>query len=117
MLREFSDALKAFLHDLQASGLDERVVVLAFSEFGRRVKENDSQGTDHGTAGPVFLAGRGVQGGMLGDRADLSQLEDGDLKVQVDFRQVYATILDKWLNVPSRDVLGSSFDTLPIFKA
>ncbi len=117
LLREFSDALKAFVHDLQASKLDERVVVLAFSEFGRRVKENDSQGTDHGTAGPVFLAGRAVQGGLLGDHADLSQLEDGDLKVQIDFRQVYATILDKWLNVPSRDVLGASFDTLPIIKA
>jgi uncharacterized protein (DUF1501 family) len=117
LLREFSDALKAFVHDLRASGLDERVVVLAFSEFGRRVKENDSQGTDHGTAGPVFLAGSPVQGGLLGNRADLSQLEDGDLKVQADFRQVYATILDKWLNISSRDVLGSSFDTLPILKA
>lgn len=117
LLRQFADALKAFVHDLRASKLHERVVVLAFSEFGRRVKENDSQGTDHGTAGPVFLAGRAVKGGLLGDHADLSQLEDGDLKVQIDFRQVYATILDKWLNVPSRDVLGVSFDTLPIIRA
>jgi len=63
------------------------------------------------------MAGRAVQGRLLRVHADLSQLENGDLKVRTDFRQVYATILDKWLNVPSRDVLGASFDTLPMIRA
>ena len=117
LLREFADALKAFLDDLRASQLDDRVAVLAFSEFGRRVQENDSQGTDHGTAGPVFLAGRPIRGGLIGSAPSLSELEDGDLKAQADFRQVYATILETWLGVAARDILDSSFATLPIFDA
>ncbi len=117
LLREFTDSVKAFLDDLRASRLDERVVVLAFSEFGRRVKENASQGTDHGTAGPVFLAGGPVSGGLIGDASNLSDLDGGDLKARFDFRQVYATILEKWLGVSSRGVLGSSFNALPIFEA
>ena len=116
LLREFADALQTLLNDLKTSGLDERVVVLAFSEFGRRVTENASQGTDHGTAGPVFLAGRQIQGGLLGDYPDLSDLDNGDLRVKVDFRQVYATLLDNWLGVPSREILGGKFDSLPILK-
>jgi uncharacterized protein (DUF1501 family) len=115
LLRELSDALKAFLDDLRASRLDERVVVLAFSEFGRRVRENESRGTDHGAAGPVFLAGRPVRGGVIGEAPDLSDLDRGDLKVHIDFRRVYATILNQWLSVPPEDVLGSSFEQLPIF--
>ncbi len=86
----------------------------SLSEFGRRVKENDSLGTDHGTAGPVFLAGSPVRGGLVGDAPDLSDLEAGDLKMQTDFRQVYATILDEWLGVDSKAVLGGTFDTLSL---
>jgi uncharacterized protein (DUF1501 family) len=117
LLGELAEALKAFLHDLRASQLDNRVVVLAFSEFGRRVKENDSQGTDHGAAGPVFLAGRPVAGGLIGNAPSLSQLDDGDLRVTTDFRQVYATILKEWLGVSAQDTLDSPFDPLPIFAA
>ncbi len=114
LLREFSEALRAFLDDLRACRLDDRVVVLAFSEFGRRVQENESHGTDHGAAGSVFLAGRPVQGGIVGSAPDLSNLDRGDLKVLLDFRQVYATILHQWLSVTPQDVLGSKFATLPL---
>jgi uncharacterized protein (DUF1501 family) len=117
LLQEFSDSLAAFLDDLRAAKLDDRVLILAFSEFGRRVKENDSQGTDHGAAGPVFLAGGRLQGGLLGTPPDLSDLDEGDLKAQFDFRQVYATILDQWLGTPSRPILGSQFEPLPLLKS
>lgn len=116
LLSQFSNALKAFLNDLREHKLDDRVLVLAFSEFGRRVRENDSQGTDHGTAGPVFLAGPSIQPGIVGHAPDLKDLDDGDIKAQVDFRQVYATLLDDWLNVHSTNILGDKFDRLPLLK-
>jgi uncharacterized protein (DUF1501 family) len=115
LLSEFGDALKAFLDDLTGAGLSDRVVVFAFSEFGRRVEENDSQGTDHGTAGPVFLAGDAVAGGLMGAVPSLTDLEEGDLKVQTDFRRIYATLLDEWLGVPSKDILGPKFENLNLF--
>ncbi len=117
LLREFSDAIKAFLDDLKTVKMDDRVLVLAFSEFGRRVAENDSQGTDHGTAGPVFLAGTPVRGGLVGNPPDLAKLVDGDLQMQFDFRQVYAAILDDWLAVNSKHVLGESFEKPPLLSA
>ena len=104
LLGEFSSSLKAFLDDLKNAKLDDRVLVLAFSEFGRRVEENDSQGTDHGTAGPVFLAGPGVNAGLHGKTPSLTDLAAGDLKSSTDFRDVYATVLDKWL-----DIIGTRF--------
>ena len=116
LLREYADALKALLDDLKEAGLDDRVVVMTFSEFGRRISENNSEGTDHGTAGPVFLAGTPVKGGLLGDPPNLSEI-DGDLKVQCDFRSIYATILEQWLNVDAESVLGDRFDPLPAFNS
>lgn len=116
LLREFSDALKAFLDDLHAAQLEDRVLVLAFSEFGRRVKENDSQGTDHGTAGPVFLAGAPVSGGLHGSAPDLSDLEAGDLKSQVDFRQIYTSVLSDWLAIEPRTVLDDAHEGLPLIR-
>ncbi len=116
LLREFSDAVKAFLDDLNSAGLDDRVVLLAFSEFGRRVQENDSQGTDHGTAGPVFLAGSSVVAGLAGKTPELTDLDNGDLKMQVDFRSVYATVLDTWLGVDSEKVLGGTFERLSLIE-
>lgn len=109
LLREFSEGIKAFLDDLKAAKLDDRVVLLAFSEFGRRVNENDSQGTDHGTAGPVFLAGSKVNAGLLGNAPDLVNLADGDLVMQMDFRQIYASLLEDWLGVSQLKVLGMTF--------
>lgn len=117
LLRDFSEALQVFLNDLRDSQLDDRVVVLAFSEFGRRVQENGSAGTDHGTAGPVFVAGSGVQGGLVGEHPSLTDLDAGDLKMSIDFRQVYATLLSEWLFIPSANVLGGGFDGLPLIKS
>jgi uncharacterized protein (DUF1501 family) len=108
--------LRAFLDDLKAAKLADRVLVLCFSEFGRRVQENDSQGTDHGTAGPVFLAGPSVKAGLVGEAPKLLDLQDGDLKMTTDFRRVYATVITDWLGLPSKPVLGANFDRLPLFR-
>lgn len=107
--------MKSFVDDLKKHKLDDRVVVMAFSEFGRRVKENDSVGTDHGTAGPVFLSGTPIQPGFIGKPTLLTDLEDGDLKTEFDFRQVYATLLDKWLGISSEKVLQEKFEHLDLF--
>ena len=117
LLGELSGALRAFLDDLAAAKLAERVGVLCFSEFGRRVQENGSQGTDHGTAGPVFLAGPAVKAGLIGTTPKLLDLQDGDLKMSVDFRRVYATILEQWLALPAKPALGGDFEPLPLFRS
>jgi uncharacterized protein (DUF1501 family) len=116
LLREFAGAVRAFLDDLAEAGLAERVAVMAFSEFGRRVRENSSQGTDHGTAGPVFVAGLTVRAGLVGEAPKLLDLVDGDLQMKVDFRRVYAAILDQWLRLPSRAALQGSVEPLPLFR-
>lgn len=116
LLRELAGALKAFAEDLREAGLDQRVVVLAFSEFGRRVAENASAGTDHGVAGPVFLAGTPVRGGLHGAPPNLTDLDAGDIKMTTDFRQVYATLLDEWLQIPSIGILGEEFTSLPLLR-
>jgi uncharacterized protein (DUF1501 family) len=114
LLRELGDATKVFLDDLHDCGLADRVLVLCFSEFGRRVQENASEGTDHGTAGPVFLAGPGVKSGLHGATPSLTDLEAGDLKMSVDFRHVYAALLEGWLAVDSRPVLDGEFSALAV---
>ncbi len=91
--------------------------MLGFSEFGRRVAENGSAGTDHGTAGPVFLAGAGVRPGLVGTYPSLTDLDDGDLKMTVDFRRVYATLLDGWLGLPGRTAMGTTFECLPLLRS
>jgi uncharacterized protein (DUF1501 family) len=106
LLRELSLSLKAFLDDVKAAKLDDRVLVMTFSEFGRRIAENDSQGTDHGTAGPMFLAGPKVNPGLHGPTPNLADLDGGDLKSAIDFREVYATVLDKWLGLSPPDSLA-----------
>ncbi len=116
LLDEFSGAIKAFLDDLASAKLADRVLVLAFSEFGRRVAENGSSGTDHGTAGPVFLAGPTVKPGLAGPYPSLGDLEGGDLKMSLDFRRVYATALGDWLGLPSELALGGRFEPLPLLK-
>jgi uncharacterized protein (DUF1501 family) len=116
LLREMSSALKAFLDDLSASKLADRVAVLAFSEFGRRPEENGSLGTDHGTAGPVFVAGPAVQSGLVGETPRLGDLENGDLKWSIDFRSVYAELLDAWLGLPADAILGEGFRRPPILS-
>jgi uncharacterized protein (DUF1501 family) len=119
LLFELAGALKAFLDDLAASKLADRVTVLMFSEFGRTVRENGSAGTDHGTSGPVLLAGAGVKAGMVGTMPSLIDLDPthGDLRVGVDFRHVYATVLEDWLGLPAQAALGGTFARLPLFRA
>jgi uncharacterized protein (DUF1501 family) len=114
LLFELGSALRAFVGDLARSGDGERVVVLVFSEFGRRLAENGSAGTDHGTAAPVFLAGPAVQAGLHGPHPNLRDLADGDPKFAIDFRRVYATLLDRWLGCPAEAVLGAKFQHLPL---
>jgi uncharacterized protein (DUF1501 family) len=89
------------------------VLVLAFSEFGRRVAENGSGGTDHGTAAPLLLFGGGLKGGLYGQQPSLTDLVDGDLKHSIDFRSVYATILERWLGADPAAILGAPFDRVP----
>lgn len=109
LLRELADSVAAFFDDLKARGLADRVVLLTFSEFGRRVAENAGQGTDHGAAAPLFVAGPAVRAGVHGNAPDLGRLLEGDLRHDVDFRSVYAALLDSWLDVPSRAILGDAF--------
>ena len=115
LMGEFGSALGAFCADLKAQGNFNRVMVMTFSEFGRRVAENASGGTDHGAAAPMFLLGGGVRPGVYGTYPSLTGLtEGGDLKFSTDFRSVYATALERWLKVPSANVLGRRFPTLPV---
>ena len=90
LLRELDEALKAFVEDLHQAGEGKRVVVLVFSEFGRRAHENGSKGTDHGAAAPMFVLGGKVKAGIYGKMPSLADLDDGDLKYTTDFRRVYA---------------------------
>jgi uncharacterized protein (DUF1501 family) len=114
LLREMGVSLQAFQKDMNDSGNGARVVVMVFSEFGRRLTENASVGTDHGTAAPVFLLGGAVKSGLHGPYPNLRDLADGDPKHAIDFRSVYATLLDRWLNCPSDKVLGDKFEPLPV---
>ena len=116
LLRTFSDATKAFFDDLAAANLQDRVVLLAFSEFGRRLEENDSAGTDHGAAGPVLLAGAATIGGVVGTHPSLTDLDDGDLKMNLDFRGIYTTLLQDWLQVPSDIVVPDRFHCPALFR-
>jgi uncharacterized protein (DUF1501 family) len=116
LLAELAEGWSAILADLRASHLENRVTLLAFSEFGRRVQENASGGTDHGTAGPVLLAGGGVRGGLVGSTPRLLELEEGDLKWSLDFRRIYATVLTEWLGTPAETPLGGTFERLPLFR-
>jgi uncharacterized protein (DUF1501 family) len=116
LLGDFSRAVCAFLDELAAAKQADRVVLLAFSEFGRRPAENGSLGTDHGTAGPMFLAGPKVKAGLVGQTPRLGDLVDGDLKWSIDFRQVCATLLDQWLRLPAETVLGQRFENLPLLE-
>src|SRR5262249_3661100 len=109
LLQQVSAAMTAFYKDMAARGHKERVLLMTFAEFGRRAKENGSQGTDHGSAAPMLLVGGKVKPGVIGAHPSLTELEMGNLKHHTDFRQVYAAVLDKWLGVSSKAVLGGEF--------
>lgn len=114
LLQELSDSVGAFYKDLKARSRANQVTTFVFSEFGRRVRENASQGTDHGAAAPALLIGGGVTGGMYGTYPSLTDLDDGDLKYQVDYRALYAELLEGVLDVPSKPILGESYKRLGI---
>ena len=109
LLSTLDTALKSFLTDLKNQGNDQRVVVMTFSEFGRRVAENASGGTDHGQGSCLFVAGTPVHGGLYGKHPSLTDLSQGDLKFTTDFRGVYSTVLENWLKTPSEPILHDHF--------
>jgi uncharacterized protein (DUF1501 family) len=114
LLRDLSEALAAFQKDLEAHGLDQQVLTMTFSEFGRRPYENDARGTDHGTAAPLFVMGGALQqGGVIGEAPNLNIPEKGDITYKIDFRQVYATVLHRWLEADPSKVLADKFEELP----
>lgn len=113
LLGQLSSALAAFVADLKQRQQGQRVTTMVFSEFGRRLAENASKGTDHGAAGPMFLAGEGILPGLIGKHPSLTDLQQGDLKHQFDFRQVYASVL-QWMGWED-DALGKSFKPLELF--
>jgi uncharacterized protein (DUF1501 family) len=109
LLSQLGSSMLAFYRDLEEQGNAERVLTMTFSEFGRRVAQNASNGTDHGTAAPMFLAGPMVRPGMLGVHPSLSELDGGDLKFTLDFRCVYAGVLKDWLGTDPRKVLDKNY--------
>jgi uncharacterized protein (DUF1501 family) len=114
LMTEFNDAVAAFVSDLKQQGNFERVLLMTFSEFGRRVQENANGGTDHGAAAPMFVLGGAIKPGLFGRYPSLTDLDHGDLKFNTDFRSVYGTVLDRWLKAPSQSVLGRKFPGLGI---
>jgi len=119
LLQDLSDALAAFWSDVEAAGAAHRVVVLVWSEFGRRLAENGSQGTDHGAAAPVFLIGGAVKGGIVGAHPSLEERDldpERDARFSVDFRSIYAALLEDWIGVPARLVLGEAPAKLPLLR-
>ncbi|VTR95741.1 Uncharacterized protein OS=Singulisphaera acidiphila (strain ATCC BAA-1392 / DSM 18658 / VKM B-2454 / MOB10) GN=Sinac_7508 PE=4 SV=1: DUF1501 [Gemmata massiliana] len=117
LLTQLATGIGEFFRELKDTGNDSRVRVLTFSEFGRRVNENGSRGTDHGAASCVLLAGGGVKGGVVGKHPSLSDLDSDDLKYHTDFRSLYATLLDDWLNCDSKSVLGAKWDHIKALAA
>ena len=106
-----------FQADIEAYDLGSMVSVMAFSEFGRRVEENGSDGTDHGTAGPVILVGQGVAGGLHSEYPSLTSLDgNGDLIHTMDFREIYADALENWLGAPSTEILEGTFTPAGVFR-
>lgn len=116
LLQDLGDSTKAFVDDLKAQNNLQRVLVMTFSEFGRRVAENANGGTDHGAAAPIFVIGNKVKAGLLGKYPSLApqDLFEGDIKFNVDFRSVYAGVLEQWLKVKSAPVLGKQFPALQL---
>ena len=116
LLMYTADAVRGFMEDIKRIGRADDVAVMMFTEFGRRVEENGSLGTDHGTATPMFIFGKGVTGGLHGRHPSLTDLDDGNMKMTTDFRRVYATVIKEWLGYDdTHAVLKGRFDTLGVF--
>jgi uncharacterized protein (DUF1501 family) len=116
LLGQYAQAVRAFQRDLVAQSNQDRVLTMTFSEFGRRVGQNASGGTDHGTAAPMFLTGSKVNAGLLGTHPSMTDLDDGDLKFTTDFRGVYAGILEEWLGARSQPILDGVYKPVKVVK-
>ncbi|MDG1872900.1 MAG: DUF1501 domain-containing protein [Mariniblastus sp.] len=115
LLSDLGNSVEAFMKQIEAQGNLDRVVLFSFSEFGRRVRENASRGTDHGTAAPVFLFGSKLKQPVVGEHPSLQDLEQGDLKFQIDYRSVYCDLLTNWMEIDPRPVVGKNFQTPGLF--
>ncbi len=119
LLKQVSDAVAAFQADIEALGIADRVVAMTFSEFGRRAASNQSLGTDHGSGAPMFVFGTNVEHGIVGTNPNLRDLDNGNIRMQFDFRQVYASILQQWFGASPdavREVLFGDFPTVKVIK-
>lgn len=116
LLSQLGDGLNAFYKDLKAQDNSGRVLTVVFSEFGRRVSQNSSNGTDHGAAAPMFMVGDMVRPGVIGDHPSLTDLDRGDLKYGIDFRSVYAGVLEDWMGAPSQEILGRAYRKAVVVK-
>jgi uncharacterized protein (DUF1501 family) len=114
LLTDLDLSLDAFVEDLERLGRLDDVTVMTFSEFGRRVTENGSNGTDHGTAEPLFVVGGAVRGGLHGTYPTLADLDRADLKHTTDFRSVYGSVLRDWMGAPADQILGGAFPSLAL---
>jgi uncharacterized protein (DUF1501 family) len=110
LLSDLANGVAGFFESLKKTGHDTRVRLMTFSEFGRRVRENGSRGTDHGAASCLFVAGPSVKGGVVGKHPSLADLDDDDLKFHTDFRRIYASLIDDWLGRDSKAVLGAKWE-------
>ena len=119
LMKQLDQGVAAFWRDMKAQKNEQRVLMMCFSEFGRRVQQNASGGTDHGAAAPMFLLGPAIakRAGLVGQHPSLTNLDEGDLRFGVDFRNVYASVLENWMHTASKPVLGRQFTPLPIFRA
>jgi uncharacterized protein (DUF1501 family) len=116
LLQQVGDSIQYLFNTLKAGGHDKRTLVMTYSEFGRRVQENGSRGTDHGAGSCLFVAGPGVKPGAVNKHPSLTDLDQGDLKHHTDFRQVYATLLDEWLGIEPEAIVNGKFEKLPLLK-
>ena len=117
LFNRIGDAVLGFMRDMERIERADDVAVLMFTEFGRRVKENASRGTDHGVASPMMIVGKGVRGGFYSDHPSLTDLDEGDLKMTTDFRSVYATLMKEWMAFDeAKSVLEGSYPTLGVFS-
>jgi uncharacterized protein (DUF1501 family) len=119
LFAQLNESISAFWNNMASAGMQDQVVIMVFSEFGRRAGENAGRGTDHGTAGPMFLIGKGLASpGLFGNSPDLTKLDaNGDLIADVDFRTVYAAVLEQWLGADASRVLPGAPKALRLFRA
>ncbi len=117
LMKSLDDGIWSFMQDMIAQGRANDVMIMTFSEFGRRVQENASGGTDHGTALPMFLVGGNIKGGVYGDHPSLDDLDQGDLKYHIDFRSVYGSVLHNWFGADPTPVVGSGWPNVNFLKS